>query len=188
MSAMRALGIDPGTLNLGWGIVEREGNRLVHVAHGVIALKAGAPLSERLVGIADGLDALIAKYAPTVGAVEALFFNKDAQAAAKLGHARGVAMLCLGRAQLEVGEYPPARVKQTVVGSGRAEKQQVAMMVKALLGLSTLPPLDAADALAVSITHLRIGPVAERLSAPTRSPSPRLVAALKLRRSRGRTA
>jgi crossover junction endodeoxyribonuclease RuvC len=185
---MRALGIDPGTLRLGWGIVERDGNRLVHVAHGVIALEPGAPLSERLVGIADGLEALIEKYAPTVGAVEALFFNKDAQAAAKLGHARGVAMLCLGRAELEVGEYPPARVKQTVVGSGRAEKQQVAMMVKALLGLSALPPLDAADALAVSITHLRIGPVAERLSVPTRSPSPRLVAALKLRRSRGRTA
>jgi crossover junction endodeoxyribonuclease RuvC len=188
MSVMRALGIDPGTVNLGWGIVDREGNRLVHVAHGVIALDADEPLSVRLVGIADGLEALIEKYAPTVGAVESTFFNKDAQAAAKLGHARGVAMLCLGRARLHVGEYPPARVKQTVVGSGRAEKRQVAAMVKALLGLSSLPPLDAADALAVSITHLRIGPVAERLSASARSLPPRLAAALKLHKSRGKSA
>jgi crossover junction endodeoxyribonuclease RuvC len=185
---LRALGIDPGTLHLGWGVVERRQNKLVHVAHGVIDQKAGSALATRLYGIAFALEQVIRDHAPAVGSVESLFFHKDAQAAAKLGHARGVVLLCLERAGVSIAEYPPARVKQTVVGNGRAEKRQVAQMVRAVLCLDEIPELDAADALALAITHLRIGSVAGRLAAPTssrRSLPPQLLAALKGRRSRG---
>jgi crossover junction endodeoxyribonuclease RuvC len=183
---VRALGIDPGTLHLGWGVVERRQNKLVHVAHGVIDQKAGSPLASRLEGIADALDLVIREHVPSVGSVETLFFHKDAQAAAKLGHARGVVLLCLERAGVAIAEYPPARVKQTVVGNGRAEKRQVAQMVRAVLSLEEIPKLDASDALALAITHLRIGDMAARLAAPSRSLPPQLLAALKgRRRSRG---
>jgi crossover junction endodeoxyribonuclease RuvC len=184
---VRALGIDPGTLHLGWGVVVRESNRLRHVAHGVIDLDPDLPLSLRLVGIADGLSQLIRTHAPEVGSVESLFFGKDAQAAAKLGHARGVVLMSLERAGVKVAEYAPARVKRTIVGNGRAEKRQVAAMVRALLALDAVPAFDAADALALAITHLRIGPVAERLGltgpVTRRSLPPRLAAALKARRT-----
>jgi crossover junction endodeoxyribonuclease RuvC len=160
---MLALGIDPGTRHLGWGVVSREGNRLTHVAHGVIHLDERAPLATRLTGIEQQLDAVIARYCPEVGSVESLFFHKDAQAAAKLGHARGVVLLLLARAGIEVAEYAPARVKLTIAGSGQAEKRQVALMVRAVLSLDALPPPDAADALALAITHLRIGTLLKAL-------------------------
>jgi crossover junction endodeoxyribonuclease RuvC len=158
-----ALGIDPGTLHLGWGLVHREGNRLRHVAHGVVHLRAGQELAPRLVTICDELSAIVGEHRPDVGSVESLFFSKDPQAAAKLGHARGVVLLCLARAQVPIFEYAPARVKRTVVGSGQAGKRQVALMVRAVLGLAEAPPSDAADALAVAITHLRLGTLAPRL-------------------------
>lgn len=161
---MIALGIDPGTLNLGWGVVARNGNRLAHIAHGVIRLDGKVPLAARLHRIDGELAQVIARYAPDVGSVESLFFHKDAQAAAKLGHARGVVLLALARAGVKVAEYPPARVKLTVAGGGRADKRQVAMMVQVVLGLPSLPPGDAADALALAVTHLRVGPLAERLT------------------------
>ena len=187
MTALRALGIDPGTLHLGWGVVVRDANRLTHVAHGVIDLDPSAPLAERLVGICDGLSEVIRAHKPEVGSVETLFFNKDPQAAAKLGHARGVVLLSLERAGVAIAEYAPARVKRTIVGSGRAEKRQVAAMVRAMLALKAVPALDAADALALAITHLRIGSVAERLAAPSRGASrslpPLVLAALKARRA-----
>jgi crossover junction endodeoxyribonuclease RuvC len=152
-----ALGIDPGTLHLGWGVVERDGNRLRHVAHGVIHLRSGTALASRLSHIASALSEVVALQQPGVAAVESLFFHKDAQAAAKLGHARGVVLLCLEQAGVEIAEYAPARVKRTVVGHGQADKRQVALMVRALLGLAAPPPSDAADALALAITHLRLG-------------------------------
>jgi crossover junction endodeoxyribonuclease RuvC len=102
--------------------------------------------------------------------VESLFFHKDAQAAAKLGHARGVVLLALARAGVAIAEYPPARVKRTVVGTGQAEKRQVALMVRALLRLADVPPADAADALALAVTHLRLGPLLERLGERTLPP------------------
>jgi crossover junction endodeoxyribonuclease RuvC len=183
---LRALGIDPGTLHLGWGVVERRQNKLVHVAHGVIDTNPAAALSARLHGIADALEQVIREQAPGVASVETLFFNKDAQAAAKLGHARGVVLLCLERAGVTIAEYPPARVKQTVVGNGRAEKRQVAQMVRAVLSLDEIPELDASDALALAITHLRIGDMAARLAVSSRSLPPQLLAAIKARRrSRG---
>lgn len=160
---MLALGIDPGTLHLGWGLVRREANRIRHVAHGVIHLPAGSPLAQRLASIAEGLASVVTEHRPDVGSVESIFFNKDAQAAAKLGHARGVVLLCLEQARVPVFEYAPARVKRTVVGHGQADKRQMALMVRAVLGLASPPPSDAADALAVAITHLRLGTLAQSL-------------------------
>jgi crossover junction endodeoxyribonuclease RuvC len=154
-----ALGIDPGTLHLGWGVVSREGNRMRHVAHGVIHLKAGERLSARLAAISTSLAEVVSAQRPGVAAVESLFFHRDPQAAAKLGHARGVVLLCLEQAGLEIAEYAPARVKRTVVGNGQADKKQVAQMVRAMLGLAAPPASDAADALAIAITHLRLGTV-----------------------------
>ena len=150
---MRVIGVDPGTRRLGWGVVEREGTRVRHVAHGTIQMPVGS-LPERLVRIDRELAAVIAEHAPDAGAVESIFFAKNAQSAAKLGHARGVVLLCLSRAGLAVGEYPPATVKRAVVGGGRAEKHQVARIVASLLRLREAPQEDAADALAVAVTHL----------------------------------
>ncbi len=152
---MRVLGIDPGTRRLGWGVVEKIGTRLRHVAHGVIRANEADPLAERLVVIERELVAVVMAHAPERASVEAIFFAKDAQAASKLGHARGVALLVCARGGLAVAEYPPARVKRTVAGGGRADKSQVAQMVRALLGLATVPPSDAADALAIAITALQ---------------------------------
>jgi crossover junction endodeoxyribonuclease RuvC len=180
-----ALGIDPGTLHLGWGVVSREGNRLRHVAHGVVHLRAGTPLSSRLSNIADALSGVIVSQKPEVAAVESLFFHKDAQAASKLGHARGVVLLCLEKESVKIFEYAPARVKRTVVGHGQADKRQMALMVRAVLGLESPPPSDAADALALAITHLRIGTLLANVSAKAQPPMPeRLRALLASRRVR----
>jgi crossover junction endodeoxyribonuclease RuvC len=151
---MIVLGIDPGTHRLGWAIVSKNGTRLQHIAHGVIHAKENL-LGERLVTIEKALIEVVREHAPEQASIESLFFHKDAQAAAKLGHARGVALLVCARAGLAVAEYAPARVKRTVTGSGRAEKSQVAMMMRALLNLTTPPPHDAADALAIAVTHLQ---------------------------------
>src|SRR5439155_14763350 len=115
---MLVLGIDPGTHRLGWAIVRKNGTHLQHVAHGVIHAK-GDLLGDRLVQIEQGLIEIIREHAPDQASIESLFFHKDAQAAAKLGHARGVALLVCTRAKLTVAEYAPARVKRTVTGSGR---------------------------------------------------------------------
>src|SRR5438094_582893 len=123
---MLVLGIDPGTRHLGWGVIEVLGARLRHCEHGVIDADERAPLAERLACIDDELRATIARVAPKEAGVEALFFAKDATAAAKLGHARGVVLLALQRAGVAIFEYPPASVKRAVVGGGRAEKIQVA--------------------------------------------------------------
>jgi crossover junction endodeoxyribonuclease RuvC len=181
---MIVLGIDPGTLRLGWGVVASDANRLRHVAHGVIAMDGEQPLPARLLQIDTELGAVIAQHHPDVGSVETLFFHRDPQAAAKLGHARGVVLLCLSRAGVDVAEYAPARVKRTLTGHGRAEKAQVAQMIRALLSLDALPPSDAADALALAVTHHRIGPLASAL----RSQYPGLAAAVGAprRRKRGR--
>ena len=149
----RVLGIDPGSHRLGWGVVIRRGNRYTHVAHGVIRAPAKAPLPERLRVIADGLEAAVAAHAPTVAAMEQAFVQRDPHAALVIGHARGAAMLILARASLDVSEYPPAVVKRAVVGTGRAEKAQVGAMIRSMLGLAEAPAEDAADALAVAITH-----------------------------------
>ena len=151
---MRVIGVDPGTRLLGWGVVERVGTRQWHVAHGVIQPSLDGTFADRLVCIDDELAQVIAEQQPDTGAVESIFFSKDAQSAAKLGHARGVVLLRLRRAGLEVHEYAPAQIKRSVVGHGRADKQQVARVVAAALGLEAPPRSDAADALAVALTCL----------------------------------
>lgn len=151
----RVLGLDPGTLRFGWGVAEKIGTRLTHVAHGIVRMKDGLPLPERLVTLETELMAVIETWKPNEASMEALFFHKDPQAAAKLGHARGVAMLVCARAGLEVAEYPPARVKLTVAGNGRAEKSQVAQMMRVILHLAEAPKADGADALACAVTHLQ---------------------------------
>jgi crossover junction endodeoxyribonuclease RuvC len=149
------LGIDPGTLHFGWGIIRRVRSRPVHIAHGVIHPVAKAPLGERLVAIETALVDILRRFSPQEAAIESLIYAKDPSAAAKLGHARGVALLVCTRAALPVGEYPPSRVKAAVSGEGAASKVQVARFVQSILGLSEAPPLDASDALAVALTHLQ---------------------------------
>jgi crossover junction endodeoxyribonuclease RuvC len=149
---MRVIGIDPGTRLCGWGIVERHGAKVTHVAHGTFRLADG-DLADRLVELERGLVAVLAEHVPTAAAIESLFFGKNAQSASKLGHARGVAMMVLRRAGLPIGEYTPARVKSVVVGSGRGEKLQVSRVAALMLGLKELPQADAGDALAIAITH-----------------------------------
>jgi crossover junction endodeoxyribonuclease RuvC len=162
---MIVIGIDPGTLHLGWGVLRSEGNRVSHLGHGVVDAPASQCLARRLVLIEEALAEIIARYRPNVGSVEALFFHKDAQAAAKLGHARGVVLLSLARAGLEVVEYPPARVKSTVAGHGRAEKSQIVKMMQRLLALDAAPREDAADALALAFTYVRRAPLERALAA-----------------------
>jgi crossover junction endodeoxyribonuclease RuvC len=169
---MLVLGIDPGTRHLGWGLVSRDGTHVRHVANGVISPSVSLSLADRLVIIERGLVDVITEHHPSAAAVESLFFHKDPQAAAKLGHARGVTLLVLARAQIPTFEYAPAKVKRIVSGHGAADKQQVALMMRSLLCLSTLPRADATDALALAVTHLRLGPLAD-----LGSPSIRLLAA-----------
>ena len=148
------LGLDPGTRHFGWGLVERRGTRLTHIAHGIVHTDERTSIAERLVVIERALVEVLAAHGPDEASVESLFFAKDAQAAAKLGHARGVALLVCARAGLPVYEYAPALVKRAVAGSGRAEKTQVAQMVRVVLALPVVPAADAGDALAVAVTHL----------------------------------
>jgi crossover junction endodeoxyribonuclease RuvC len=155
---MRVLGIDPGTRHLGWGVVERIGSRVTHVAHGVVDTDEKAPLCDRLVTIDDALQLVLAEHVPTAAAVEGIFFAKDASAAAKLGHARGVVLIRLARAGLTAAEYAPSKVKRAVVGAGLATKAQVAQIVMGILRLPSLPRVDAADALAIALAHLAIAP------------------------------
>jgi len=149
------LGLDPGTRHFGWGVVERRGTRLIHVAHGIAHTNESAAIATRLVTIESVLVEVVREHRPAEASVEALFFAKDAQAAAKLGHARGVALLVCARAGMPVHEYAPARVKLAVAGNGRAEKAQVAQMVRVVLGLGKARVGDAADALALAIAHLQ---------------------------------
>ncbi len=155
----RVLGLDPGTRHFGWGVVERRGTRLIHVAHGTVHASEKLTIAARLVIIESALVEVLGLHEPNETSVESLFFAKDPQAAAKLGHARGVALLVCARAGLDVYEYAPALVKRAVAGSGRAEKRQVAQMVRVVLGLVAIPPPDAADALAAAITHLQRVPL-----------------------------
>jgi crossover junction endodeoxyribonuclease RuvC len=149
------LGLDPGTRHFGWGVVERRGTRLVHIAHGIAHTDEKTSIATRLVAIEIALVEVLRVHAPDEASVEALFFAKDASAAAKLGHARGVALLVCARAGVDIYEYAPARVKLAVAGHGRAEKAQVAQMVRVVLGLAEAPKADAADALALAIAHLQ---------------------------------
>jgi crossover junction endodeoxyribonuclease RuvC len=164
---MRVLGIDPGTLTSGYGIVAEEDHKLFHVASGGISPSAKQPFPKRLKKIYEEIEKIIGKYRPHVVVVENLFVSKNIQSALKLGHSRGVAILAAMNAGLPVFEYSPLEVKQAVVGNGKAEKKQVQLMVKALLELPKAPhPADAADALAAAICHIHSSRLREMLKNP----------------------
>ncbi|RED37476.1 Holliday junction endonuclease RuvC [Rhodopseudomonas thermotolerans] len=163
--SVRILGIDPGLRRTGWGVVESEGNRLVYVACGSVEPKDTLPLAERLLAIHDGLTKVLAEHAPAEAAVEQTFVNKDGAATLKLGQARGVAMLVPAMHGLLVAEYAPNLVKKTVVGAGHADKTQIQMMLKILLPKAEPNSADAADALAIAITHAHHRVAAQRLKA-----------------------
>lgn len=150
----RVLGLDPGSVRTGWGVVERHGAQAKGVAAGVIRVPDAAPIAERLHDIHRGVCSVIEQYRPDAVAIEDIFFARYPQAALILGHARGVALLAAAQANVPVSAYPPAVVKRALVGSGRADKQQVAQLVGAVLGLVELPSVDATDALAIALTHL----------------------------------
>jgi len=150
---IRILGIDPGLRRTGWGLIESEGNRLVHVASGSVETGERDELGVRLLAIHDGLVAVIERYQPHEAAVEATFVNANAAATLKLGQARGIAMLVPAKAGLAVAEYAPNVVKKTVVGAGHGEKAQIRMMIGVLLPKADPTSEDAADALAIAICH-----------------------------------
>ncbi|MDB5393252.1 MAG: crossover junction endodeoxyribonuclease RuvC [Rhodospirillales bacterium] len=152
MTAVRILGIDPGLNRTGWGVIESEGNRLRHIAHGVVTSDPAAALSDRLSSIYSELAKIIAIWTPQEAAVEEVFVNKNPGSTLKLGMARGVALLAPAMAGLAVGEYAANLVKKSVVGTGHADKTQIAMMVAMLLP-GVKAKADAADALAVAICH-----------------------------------
>ena len=149
---MIVLGVDPGTIRTGWGVVRRAGPRLIGVAAGVIRADQNDELPVRLRAIHDGLRAVIAEHTPDCMAVEDVF-SKHARSALVLGHARGVVLLCAALAELELAAYPPAVVKRSVAGRGAAPKEQLGRVVCAMLGMRDLASPDATDALAVAITH-----------------------------------
>jgi crossover junction endodeoxyribonuclease RuvC len=152
---VRIFGIDPGSVRTGYGCIESDGSRHVLVACGAISAPARLSFPERLLAIHTELVDQLARCRPECVAVEALFHAVNARSALQLGHARGVVLLAATQAGLPIAEYPPAEVKRAVVGYGRAEKQQVQLMVRLLLGLESVPgPLDVSDALAVAICHV----------------------------------
>jgi crossover junction endodeoxyribonuclease RuvC len=149
----RILGLDPGLGTTGWGLIEADGNRLRHIANGQIKTDTAAPLPQRLASLADQLEAMIAEQRPAAAAAEEVFVNQNPQSTLKLGQARGVVLMCAARAGIDVGEYSPTLVKKAVVGTGGADKAQVHAMVSRLLPGVKIAGADAADALAVAITH-----------------------------------
>lgn len=152
-AAIRILGIDPGLRNTGWGLIEALGTRLSFVACGSVHSDGDLHLADRLRQLHDGLSAVIHAHRPDEVAIEETFVNKDARATLKLGQARGVAMLAPAQAGLPVAEYAPNLVKKTIVGAGHAEKDQIHMMVRVLLPKADPRSTDAADALAIALTH-----------------------------------
>jgi crossover junction endodeoxyribonuclease RuvC len=160
------LGIDPGSIVTGWGLIEIEGNRLCHVAHGTIGVSAALGQAARLSQIYLGIHDIVQQYQPAAVSLEKVFFSRNVQSALKLGQARGMALLAAAQNQIDVSEYSAAEIKVAVVGYGRATKEQVQRMVTALLCLRGAMRADAADALAAAICHVH------RATFQTRVPQP----------------
>ncbi|GAA3841939.1 crossover junction endodeoxyribonuclease RuvC [[Pseudomonas] carboxydohydrogena] len=151
--AIRILGIDPGLRRTGWGVIDVDGNRLIYVGCGSVESRDSLPLSERLLAIHEGLVKVVSEHGPLEAAVEQTFVNKDGAGTLKLGQARGVAMLVPAMSGISVAEYAPNQVKKTVVGAGHADKNQIRVMLGVLLPKAQPQTPDAADALAIAITH-----------------------------------
>jgi crossover junction endodeoxyribonuclease RuvC len=150
---MRVLGLDPGLRHTGWGVIDVSGNRLTHVADGVVNAPVNLPLSERLVSLFRQITEVLERFRPDEAAVEETFVNKNAASTLKLGVARGVVLLAPAKRGLPVAEYSTNLVKKSVVGAGHAEKTQIQLMVRRLLPGCAIDTADAADALAVAICH-----------------------------------
>lgn len=151
---MIVMGVDPGTAITGYGVLEYCNDRFKVLDYGAVKTESKYPLSSRLKVLFNQLNNILIKFSPDQFAIEELFFNKNTRTALAVGHARGVAMLAAAMSGLEVYEYTPLQVKQAVVGEGKAGKEQVQFMVRALLSLRETPrPDDVADALAVAICH-----------------------------------
>ena len=154
LSTMRIIGIDPGTGILGFGVVDIDGKKTKLVTAGVITTPAHTPVDERLEEIFDGLTQIIKETNPQIMSIEKLFFSRNVTTAISVAQARGVAMLTGRKARLEIAEYTPLQIKQTITGYGKADKKQVQEMVRIQLGLTEVPkPDDCSDALATAITH-----------------------------------
>jgi crossover junction endodeoxyribonuclease RuvC len=167
---VRVFGIDPGSDRTGYGCIDSDGTRHQLVKCGAVRTGSAATFPDQLSIIYRELTALLAEHRPECVAIENIFHAVNARSALKLGHARGVAMLAAIEAGVTVAEYTPAEIKRAVVGYGRAEKPQVAQMVKVLLGLDAIPkPHDATDALAVAICHVHNGGSLAKQSAPIKS-------------------
>jgi len=151
--AIRILGIDPGLRRTGWGVVEIAGNRLSYLGCGSVATNDRDALAARLLAIHDGLMRILNEFRPDEAAVEVTFVSKDARATLKLGQARGVAMVAPARAGVPVAEYAPNLIKKSIVGAGHGDKAQVRMMIGVLLPKADPSSDDAADALAIAVTH-----------------------------------
>lgn len=170
---MIVLGIDPGTADTGYGVVQSAGSSLCALTSGVIHTRAGVPLERRLAEIHTGVEELLARHRPDAVAVEELYFGTNARTAFAVGQARGVVLLAAGRHHTPTRSYTPQQVKGAVCGHGRAGKEQVSRMVARLLGLPAAPTPDhAADALAVAICELNRGPLAKALARSLMPPVP----------------
>ena len=152
-NSIRIIGIDPGLRRTGWGVIDRDGAKLIFVACGSVTSDQAESLGPRLRQLFDGLSEVLALLAPAEAAVEQTFVNRDGSATLKLGQARGIAMLAPALLGLPIAEYAPNAVKKTVVGAGHGDKHQIRAMVKCLLPRATPDSADAADALAIAITH-----------------------------------
>jgi crossover junction endodeoxyribonuclease RuvC len=166
---MRLLGLDPGLRHTGWGVIDTDGNRLKHVADGVVHSRAGRPLAERLSDLFRALNGVLDRFAPHEAAVEESFVNKNPASTLKLGVARGVVLLAPAERGLPVHEYSANLIKKSVVGVGHADKPQVQMMVRRLLPGCLLDSADAADALAVAICHAHHAATKTKWTAPAQA-------------------
>jgi len=155
-NAIRILGLDPGLRHTGWGVIVSDGARLSWIAHGVIRPDEKAPFASRLLHLLDGLSEVLALHAPDEAAVEEVFVSVNASSTLKLGHARAMALVAPARAGLPVAEYAARLIKKCVVGAGAADKTQVGFMIRRLLPTCGDPGPDAADALAVAVTHANL--------------------------------
>lgn len=153
MAVVRIIGIDPGLRKTGWGVIESDGVRLTYLACGTIRSDASKDLSDRLMTVYKGLSLPLADWKPAEAAVEQTFVNKNGASTLKLGQARGVAMLVPAMCGLKVAEYSATQVKKTVIGTGRGDKNQIGAMISFLLPKARPDSEDAADALAIAITH-----------------------------------
>ncbi|PHZ85747.1 crossover junction endodeoxyribonuclease RuvC [Paremcibacter congregatus] len=151
------IGFDPGLRKTGWGIIDVEGSRLIHVANGIVHSDDRTSLAERLMQLFDGLQQVITDWEPASAAVEETFVNKNPTSTLKLGQARGISLLVPALAGIPVAEYSPNHIKKSVVGAGHAGKEQVAAMLKILLPQAKINGEDAGDALAVAICHAHNG-------------------------------